>query len=369
MSWEAENWARQQRTGDPVTKAVLVGIANWMNPKGDLCQVSLRRLADEVEISVRTAQRHIQRLEGLGLVLKSAVKRDDGGTGWNGFEFPTYKPPKVSHVEPAGTQAKPHDKLSRGEGDNLAWGESLNSSAEAPCQIDAPTRQSDLGRVTQLRHREGDNRVTPERGKGVYNTPPTPPAGGRDDADKKIRVSRIPEDWTAPPIDELPPAAKAKARQWPAGAYEAEAEAFRDYWLGEGRPGSRKLDWKRTWCNRINEITARVLRDAKAGVRFAASPRPAGETRPIRALDTSREGEAARKIRDQIRRRIGEQVYDRWIVPARLDVDGGTLTVVSSGSFASSYQRDTFGHDIGQAMHAVLGPDADLRFRTEGSSS
>lgn len=347
MSWEAENWARRQRTGDPVTKAVLVGIANWVNPRGDEAEVSIRRIADEVEVSTRTVQRHIQRLEELGLLEKLERSRDDGGQGWNAFRFPTYKPIPVSHVEPAGKRAKPRDNLS------------------------PPPRQSDGGEgdsltpspMTQLCHGEGDIGVTPERGKGEDNSPPTPPAGGSDDGGGRNRGTRIPPDWTAPPISDLPPEAKAKARQWPAGAYEAEAEAFRNFWLGESRAGAKKIDWKRAWCNRINEITGRVLRDAKAGVKHAA---PAtGTAQPPKMLDSSREGTAARKIRDHICRRLGEQLYAQWIAPARLDVEGGTLTIVAVSLFASNYQRDNFGNEIGAAMHAVLGPDADLRFSNE----
>jgi DNA-binding transcriptional ArsR family regulator len=346
MSWEAENWARAQRTGDPVTKAVLVGIANWMNPKGDECQVSLRRLADEVEISLSTARRHIRRLEDMGLIEKSSAYREDGGQGWNSFVFPTYRPPKVSHVEPTGKRTKPpvnltppHVKLTGGEGSNLT-----------------PSPVSDCDG-------EGVTADTPETCKGVSKSPPTPPPGGDADEGKRNRGSRIAVDWTPPPIASLPPAAKAKALQWPAGAYEAEAEAFRDYWLGEGRAGARKLDWNSTWRNRINECTARVLRDAKAGVRHPV--RSTGPAEPPKALDSSREGKGAQEIRRLIRKRLGDQVYDQWIAPSRLDAVQATLTLVAVSMFASNYQRDNFANEIAQAMHAVLGPDAELRFHHE----
>lgn len=358
MSWEAESWARQQRTGDPVTKAVLVGIANWMNPKGDECQVSMRRLADEVEVSVRTAQRHVQRLEEMGLVEKYEAHREDGGQGWNNFRFPTYKPPRVSHVEPAGKRSKPPVKLTPPP-DNLTGGEGDKLTP-------SPGDKLTGGSATNCRG-EGDNGVTPERGKGLDNTPPTPPAGGTDDdGPKRNRGSCIPEDWTPPPIAELPPAAKAKARQWPPGAYEAEAEAFHNFWLGESRAGARKRDWKRAWCNRINEITGRVLRDARAGVKIAA-PASSTPSQPAAARfhDTSRESDGARKIRDGIRKRLGEQVYDQWIAPSRLDVIGDKLSLVAVSAFASTYQRDNFANDIGRAMHDVLGPDAELRFHHE----
>lgn len=345
MSWEAENWARQQRAGDPVTKAVLVGIANWMNPKGDQCQVSMRRLADEVEISVRTAQRHVQRLHDLGFIEKSEAVRSDGGQGWNSFRFPGYKPPKVSHVEAPGKAADPHDKLTGGEGDKLT----------PPHDRLSPSPASDC-------HGEGDTAMSGEGSDKDNKTPHSPPRGD-DDAGKRNRGTRISEDWKPPAITALPPAAKAKARQWPAGAYEAEAEAFLNFWRGEGRAGSRKLDWTRTWCNRINEITGRVLRDARSGVRHSA---PAtGPVQPAKAHDTSRENAAAAKIRALVKVRVGDQVYGQWVAPCRLDIDAGTVTAVAVSSFASNYLRDNFGNEIGQAMHTVLGPDADLRFTHE----
>lgn len=349
MSWEAESWARQQRTGDPVTKAVLVGIANWMNPKGDECQVSLRRLADEVEVSVRTVQRHIARLEEIGLLSKHTAQRDDGGQGWNCFTFPTYKPPKVSHVEPS-KRSNPRDKMSSPPRQIVMGGDDQNGTA--------PHDNLTPGGVANRRG-EGDNGVTPERGKGLDKTPPAPPAGGRN------RGERIAADWQPPAIADLPPAAKAKARQWPSGAYEAEAEAFRDYWLGEGRAGARKLDWNRTWFNRINESTARVLRDAKAGVKYASTTAARSDAPPPAALDTSRETQPAKAIRVHLARRLGESAMNQWFKGSRLDVSEGTLTIVAPSAFASTYQRNNFADDAGRAMHAVLGPDADLQWRVE----
>lgn len=346
MSWEAENWARAQRTGDPVTKAVLVGIANWMNPKGDECQVSLRRLADEVEISLSTARRHMRRLEDMGLIEKSPAYREDGGQGWNCFIFPTYKPPKVSHVEPTGKREKPPVnltpppvKMTGGEGSNLT-----------------PSPLSNC-------HGEGVTADTPETCKGLDKSPPTPPPGGNDDGGKRNRGARITEDWTPPPVADLPPAAKAKVRQWPTGAYEAEAEAFRNFWLGESRAGARKHDWNRAWFNRINECTARVLRDMKAGVSVAAPP--SGLPAAPKAHDTSRESKAAAEIRRHIRRRLGVQVYDQWIAPSRLDIADATLTLVAVSLFAANYQRNNFAAEIAQSMHDVLGPDAELRHTHE----
>lgn len=346
MSWEAENWARQQRTGDPVTKAVLVGIANWMNPKGDQCQVSMRRLADEVEISIRTAQRHVQRLADMGFIEKSEAVRNDGGQGWNSFRFPGYKPPKVSHVDPPGKTSTPHAKLTGGEGDKLT----------PPHDNLPPLPATDC-------HGEGDTAVSGEGSDKESKTPLNPPTGDAAAA-KRNRGQRIADDWKPPAIADLPPAAKAKARQWPDGAYESEAEAFLSFWLSEARASASKLDWTRAWCNWINRVTGQVLRDAKAGVRHSALA-AVGPVLPLKAHDTSRENGAASKIRMLAKAKLGDQVYGHWVGPCRLDIDAGTLTVVAVSPFASEHLRGNFANEIGQAMHAVLGPDAELRFANE----
>lgn len=96
MSNEVQNWAREQRTGDPVAKAILVSIANWANPAGGECYPSIRRIAEDVEVSERTVQRHVARLEEGGFLRRVERIRTDGARSSNGFEFPGYEPPQLS---------------------------------------------------------------------------------------------------------------------------------------------------------------------------------------------------------------------------------------------------------------------------------
>lgn len=192
----------------------------------------------------------------------------------------------------------------------------------------------------------------------------SPPKGASGSGSKRSRGTRIPDDWTPPPITDLPTQAGNKARQWPAGAYEAEAEAFRNYWLGEGRAGACKADWNRTWYNRINEITSRVLRDARNGVKLGATTNQAPARPPV-MLDTSREGKPAALIRAAVEKRIGGPLYARWIAPARIDVVGEVVTVVSPSAFDAAYVRDNFQNDIAAAVGPIMGADADVQFRNE----
>lgn len=114
-----------------------------------------------------------------------------------------------------------------------------------------------------------DNTQTPVLTPVEANASTTP--RGRD------RGSKIPEDWTPPPIAELSTEARKLAEQWPASSYRAEAEAFRNFWLAETRVTSRKSNWNRAWCNRIVDVHGKVMRQAK----FAPeSPRPVND-RPM----------------------------------------------------------------------------------------
>lgn len=369
MSWETENWARQQRTGDPVTKAVLVGIANWMNPEGEPCRVSMRRLAEEVEISVRTAQRHVQQLERMGFVVKEAAKRDDGGTGWNLFSFPTYRQPGVSTTEPArrvapitpqGPQnrrnrgAAPHDKLTRGEGDNLTPTPMTDCH---PSTTDCQAGTTDCQGVY-------DTHVRGEILKGSTKTPLSPPEGGADAGSaKRDSKSRLPDDWEPVPIAELPPAALAKARQWPAGAYAAEAETFRATARSESGRAGYKRNWNEAWFAHINRSTVRVLAEARAGVKHAPpAPTPTAPAERPRSLDTSTEGKAAQEIRKRLARLVEKRVMEGFFDRCRFDVRTDTLTIVAPTDFALDYVRNGFEREAQRAMNHVLGPDADLRW-------
>lgn len=106
------------------------------------------------------------------------------------------------------------------------------------------------------------------------NAPLTPQTKG------KKRGVPIPADWTPPLIDELSPKAKEAAGKWPAGRYEAEAEAFVAFWLNDGRC---RPDWRLTWISRIIAVHGQVMRDA----RFAPATNGVGRApqRPMNAAE------------------------------------------------------------------------------------
>lgn len=337
MSWDTQAWAAKAKPGAASEKLVLLGLAACSDAN-HCAHPSVDWLCEFSDLNRKTVISAIGRLEEKDLI------RDTGRRVGRTGQVKVYR---------------------------LGAGKAADPFSNSPTTGTVPkAEQSQKRNSTGFSSEQSQKRdtepvlepTTPLEPKGS-----NPPQGGGDDgmsSKKAGRGSRISEDWAPPAVADLPPRARAKAQQWPAGAYEAEAEAFLNFWLAEGRAGSRKLDWTRTWCNRINEIAGRVLRDAKAGVRHTA-PATSGPAQPAKAHDTSRELGVAVKIRAQVKVKLGDQIYGQWVAPSRLDLDAGTMTVVAVSSFASSYLRDNFGNEIGQAMHAVLGPDADLRFTHE----
>jgi len=71
-------------------------------------------------------------------------------------------------------------------------------------------------------------------------------------------------NWSAPLIDQLPSTPLELAEKWPAGDYEAEAEAFHQHSL---RRGDRRVNWNGVWAL----PNPAVMRASKAGVQFCAN--------------------------------------------------------------------------------------------------
>lgn len=84
--------------------------------------------------------------------------------------------------------------------------------------------------------------------------PPISPPEGGDVKPKAKRASRIPDDWQPRPeeiavgVTECGFAEPEIARR---------AEEFRDYWLAEGGQRARKVDWDRTFRNRLRALADR----------------------------------------------------------------------------------------------------------------
>jgi len=75
MSFKAMTWASSIKTGSPTKKLVLLLLADRANDSGE-CWPSLQKIADDCELSKRSVQDNIKRLENAGLL--EIVQRKSG---------------------------------------------------------------------------------------------------------------------------------------------------------------------------------------------------------------------------------------------------------------------------------------------------
>ena len=86
MNTEAIRWAFRQRTGDARAKLLLCTLASAANNEGQ-CTVTVLRLAEACELSVKVTLRHLHRLEELGLLEKRPGPPANDGRGQGRYEF------------------------------------------------------------------------------------------------------------------------------------------------------------------------------------------------------------------------------------------------------------------------------------------
>ena len=68
MSWQASRWARDQETGAPGAKSVLMILAEQADATGAACSISVRVIASRTELSPRAVIDHLGTLETAGLI-------------------------------------------------------------------------------------------------------------------------------------------------------------------------------------------------------------------------------------------------------------------------------------------------------------
>ena len=66
MSLDALTWARAQRVGNPLGKAVLINLADHHNAKTGQCNPSEQTIARETEMGESTVRKHVRTLEAGG---------------------------------------------------------------------------------------------------------------------------------------------------------------------------------------------------------------------------------------------------------------------------------------------------------------
>lgn len=370
MSSETSSWAKEQRCGDPVTKAVLMEIANWAKPTG-ICEfLSVKRIADVVEVSTRTVQRHIARLEdpdqsagGLGMIRRVERHRDDGGQWANAFELIGYQPPLSASNSrgkaPRDKLSPPHDKMTRGDDADVTGGVTMVSPdrekniipLSTPDGVDAPP--SDFEHDLLGGSETADVVLAAE------------PAG-------KAKPHVLPEDWEPPAVADLQPEARGMVQQWPSGAYQVMCANFRNYWHDKGTKNRKKSDWLATLCNWLIRVHSEVMRANKAGVSYAtAAPSkpstPAPPPPPVRAK--AREDGWSERVHARLKRDVGDLSYAHWLKPVAIIFDDPGVTVITNSEFARGWLDEHFGPKITAAASAVTGkPVPWVRFQNETSS-
>lgn len=193
-----------------------------------------------------------------------------------------------------------------------------------------------------------------------------------DPGKRQARGTRLPEDWSPPPIADLPPLARKLVEQWPAGAYEAVCETFRLHWHSETRAIGCKRDWTAALGKWLISDHAKIMRDAKAGVSFAhlAPARPAAGTkdaqprRPVAAK--AREDERSAAMHAALRRDMGDQLYQTWIEGSAMIHDAPGVIVIVASEFQRSWIEDRFQQKVQAAARAVMGYGVRwVRFQVE----
>lgn len=78
MSFQACNWASEQRVGDPVLKLLLLTLANYAGPNGEASWYSQAKMSYDTEIPDRSLRRYLQKLVEMELISVEPRTNADG---------------------------------------------------------------------------------------------------------------------------------------------------------------------------------------------------------------------------------------------------------------------------------------------------
>lgn len=233
--------------------ATLVVFANFANEHGR-CYPSTETVASKSRQNPKTVRAAIDRLEDCGLLVDTGARVGRTGNvkvyalGMEGIPkvgaLPNERAPDAAEEPQEAAGASPAQALPKTG--------AFAGGAKAPKYGSKGTQKRVAEPVKEP--------LTPEDA----NASSAPKLGVR-----RSRGERIPDDWAAPAIADLPPDVAMIVRQWPAGAYETEARAFHRYRRSLANRGGRSTDWTAAWCARIAQLGSRPIRDGKAGMRFA----------------------------------------------------------------------------------------------------
>jgi hypothetical protein len=358
MSWETQSWAAKQRPGSASAKLVLLGLASCADANHRAFP-SVQWLCDFSDLNRKTVIAAIQRLEdGMFPLIEDTGERR-GRTG----QVKVYRLAAAD----AGASSDP-----------------ASETVPEPEQFQKRNSSGSGSKQSQKRDTEPVSNLLPPLTAKAVKTPAPDFDNGSDREEpapagrpgkRGTRGSRLPDDWTPPPVADLSPMAGKLVQQWPSGAYEAVCETFRLHWQTETRAIGCKRDWNAALAKWLINDHSKIMRDAKAGVSFAplaparpSSGKPAAPlSRPVAAK--AREDERSGAIHAALRRDLGGQLYDHWIANAALIHDAPGVTVIAGSEFVRSWIEDRFQQKIIAAARAVLGSGVRwVRFYVENSN-
>jgi len=344
MSWETQSWAAKQRPGSASAKLVLLGLASCAD--ANHCAFpSIQWLCDFSDLNRKTVIAALQRLEDGMFPMITDTGERRGRTG----------------------QVKVYRLAAGAEG---AASDPVSETVPKTEQFQNRNSSAFSGKESQKRDTEPFREpIPPSLPNG--REAPTPPKS------KKVsgKGTRLDDDWEPPAIDDLPPTTRALVRQWPSGAYAMVCDVFRCHFRSENGPQAIKRDWTATLAKWLTKDHAKIMRDAKAGVSFAAfvpaqpsGSAPAAPRLPVAAQ--AREDARSEAMRTHLRRDLGETVYRTWIEPVAVIWDAPGVVVVTGSEFQRSWIEDRFQQQIMTAARAVIGSGVRwARFQVEDAQS
>jgi hypothetical protein len=355
MSWETQSWAAKQRPGSASAKLVLLGLASCAD--ANHCAFpSIQWLCDFSDLNRKTVIAALQRLEDGMFPLIADTGERRGRTG----QVKVYRLAAAAagaSSDPASETVPKPEQFQKRNSSVSGSKQSQNRDTEPVSNLLPPLT------ANAVKTPAPDFDQEPENGEAGSSGP----AGKRGS-----RGTRLPDDWTPPPVDQLQPMARKLVEQWPSGAYQAVCETFRCHWHSETRSIGCKRDWDAALAKWLISDHSKIMRDAKAGVSFAhlAPDRPSDAapsrqiTRPV-ALK-AKEDERSKAIHDALRRELGAALFDTWMANAALIHAGPDVTVIAASEFARSWIEERFQQKIMTAARAVLGSGVRrVRFQVE----
>ncbi len=368
MSWETQSWAGKQRPGSASAKLVLLGLASCADAN-HCAYPSVDWLCEFGDLNRKTVIAALQRLEeGMFPLIEDTGERR-GRTG----QVKVYRLAANAAGEGADPKSETVPKTEQFQKRNSSgFGRKESQKRDTePFLEPIPPLSANADKTPAADFDDQGEGSEPASGAPVARAERDHPEKGRAKREQRqARGTRLPDDWTPPPIADLPPMARALVQQWPSGAYEAVCETFRLHWHSETRAVGCKRDWGAALGKWLINDHSKIMRDAKAGISFAhlAPARQAAGAKPApRAVAAkAREDERSAALHAALRQELGQQLYETWIEGTALIHDAPGVLVIVPSEFQRAWIEDRFQQQVQAAARAVMGSGVRwVRFQVE----